>query len=266
DGVNDAPALKQANVGVAVSGATDAARSAADLVLTAPGLSVIIEAIRESRRIFRRMNSYAVYRIAETIRLLLFMTLSILIFDFYPVTAAMIVLLALFNDGPILLIAYDRVEPDPRPTRWDMRTVLGIATILGILGVVASFGVLWAGEMWLHLGRAQIQTLIFLKLMVAGNLTIYLCRTGPDPFWTRPFPAPSLVWVGFGTRVLATAAAALGWLVEPIGWKLAAGVWVYSIAWFVVNDAVKVWARRLMTHQTRWDRPHAQRIHAAVRG
>ena len=95
DGVNDAPALKKADVGIAVSGATDAARSAADIVLLSPGLRVIIDAIREARKIFRRMNSYAIYRIAETIRVLLFMTLSILVFNFYPVTAVMIVLLAL---------------------------------------------------------------------------------------------------------------------------------------------------------------------------
>ena len=107
DGVNDAPALKQADVGIAVSGATDAARAAADLVLTAPGLSVITTAIEEARRIFERMNSYAIYRIAETMRLLLFMTASILIFNFYPVTAIMVVLLALLNDLPIMMIAYD---------------------------------------------------------------------------------------------------------------------------------------------------------------
>jgi H+-transporting ATPase len=107
DGVNDAPALKKADAGVAVSGATDAARAASDIVLLTPGLSVIIDAIKESRKIFQRMNSYATYRIAETIRVLLFMTLSILVFKFYPVTAVMIVLLALLNDGAILSIAYE---------------------------------------------------------------------------------------------------------------------------------------------------------------
>ena len=107
DGVNDAPALRQADVGIAVSGATDAARAAAALVLTAPGLSVITTAIEESRRIFERMTGYAIYRIAETMRLLLFMTAAILIFNFYPVTAIMVVLLALLNDIPIMMIAYD---------------------------------------------------------------------------------------------------------------------------------------------------------------
>ena len=115
DGVNDAPALKKADAGIAVSGATDAARAAADITLLTPGLSVIIDAIKESRRIFQRMNSYAVYRIAETIRVLLFMTFSILVFNFYPVTAVMIILLALLNDGAILSIAYDRVVSADQP-------------------------------------------------------------------------------------------------------------------------------------------------------
>ena len=128
DGVNDAPALKKADCGIAVSGATDAARAAASIVLLTPGLSVIIEAIKESRRIFQRMNSYAIYRIAETLRVLLFMTLAIVVFKFYPLTAIMIVMLALLNDGAILSIAYDNVIYRNKPEAWDMRTVLGIST------------------------------------------------------------------------------------------------------------------------------------------
>ncbi|MEJ2379053.1 MAG: plasma-membrane proton-efflux P-type ATPase, partial [Pseudolabrys sp.] len=146
DGVNDAPPLKQADVGIAVSGATDAARAAADLVLTAPGLSVIARAIEEARRIFERMTSYATYRIAETIRVLLFMTLSIVLFDFYPVTAIMIVLLAILNDLPIMMIAYDNVPVAPRPVRWDMTRVLTTSVTLGLIGVVESFGLFWFAD------------------------------------------------------------------------------------------------------------------------
>src|SRR5664279_4083452 len=124
DGVNDAPALKKADCGIAVSGATDAARAAAAIVLTTPGLSVIIDAIKESRRIVQRMNSYAIYRIAETFRVLLFMTVAILAFNFYPVTAIMIVMLALLNDGAILSIAYDNVHYKNQPEAWNMRMVL----------------------------------------------------------------------------------------------------------------------------------------------
>ena len=156
DGVNDAPALKKADAGIAVAGATDAARAAADIVLLTPGLSVIIDAVKESRKIFQRMNSYAIYRIAETIRVLLLMTLSILVFNFYPVTAVMIVLLALLNDGAILSIAYDRVHYSQEPERWNMRSVLGVASVLGVVGVVASFGLFYLGERVFHLDRAMI--------------------------------------------------------------------------------------------------------------
>jgi H+-transporting ATPase len=243
DGVNDAPALKQADVGIAVSGATDAARAAADIALLNPGLSIIIDAIKESRKMFQRMNSYAIYRIAETIRVLFFMTLSILLFNFYPVTAAMIVLLALLNDGPILAIAYDRVRYANRPEVWNMREVLGVSTILGIAGVVASFGLFYIAERMFHLNRDVIQTFMFLKLAVAGHLTIFVTRTR-GPFWSIR-PAPILLWSAIATKLLATFAAVYGVFMYPIGWKWALLIWGYALAWFVVNDLVKLVAYRI---------------------
>jgi H+-transporting ATPase len=146
DGVNDAPALKRADAGIAVSGATDAARSAADIALLAPGLSVVIDAVKESRRIFQRMNSYAIYRITETVRVLLFMTLAILVFNFFPVTAVMIVLLALLNDGAILSIAYDRATYRRQPESWDMPVVLALSTALGVAGVMGVVHPVCAGR------------------------------------------------------------------------------------------------------------------------
>ncbi len=244
DGVNDAPALKKADCGIAVSGATDAARAAADMVLLAPGLSVIIDAIKESRKIFQRMNSYATYRIAETIRVLFLMTLSILVFNFYPVTAAMIVLLALLNDGAILSIAYDRVRYSDQPEAWNMRQVLGIATTLGILGVIASFGLFYMGERVFRLGRDTIQSLMYLKLSVAGHLTIFITRTR-GPFWSIR-PARILLLAVIGTQALATLIAVYGFLMAPIGWNWALAVWGYAFAWFVVNDFVKRAAFRVL--------------------
>ena len=131
-----------------MSDATDAARAAASIVLTTPGLTVIIEAIKESRRIFQRMNSYAIYRITETLRVQLFITAVILIFNFFPLTTIQIVMLALLNDAAILSIAYDNVCYENHPEAWNMRLVLGIATVLGVVGPLAVFGVFMAPIGW----------------------------------------------------------------------------------------------------------------------
>lgn len=259
DGVNDAPALKQADVGIAVSGATDAARAAADLVLTAPGLSVITRAVEEARRIFERMTGYATFRIAETIRVLLFMTLSILVFDFYPVTAVMIVLLAILNDFPILMIAYDNVPVAGRPVRWDMRRVLTLSTMLGVMGVVASFLLFWIAERYFGLSRPAIQTLIFLKLLVAGHLTIYLTRN-EGWFWEHPWPNWRLFAATETTQVLGTLAAVYGWFVEPVGWGYALMIWAYALVWLVINNFAKLLAYEAMHKRLPGYRPHVERI------
>ena len=244
DGVNDAPALKKADAGIAVSGATDAARTAASIVLLTPGLSVIIDAIKESRKIFQRMNSYAIYRIAETIRVLLFMTLSILVFNFYPVTAVMIVLLALLNDGAILSISYDHVRYSEQPEAWNMPGVLGVASVLGVTGVLASFGLFYLGEQVFHLSREVIQSLMYLKLSVAGHLTIFLTRTR-GPFWSFR-PAPILMAAVIGTQLVATFIAVYGLFMAPIGWNWALLVWGYALVWFVLNDRVKLATYRVV--------------------
>ena len=244
DGVNDAPALKKADCGIAVSGATDAARSAAAIVLMTPGLSVIIDAIKESRRIFQRMNSYAIYRIAETLRVLLFMTLSILIFNFYPLTAVMIVMLALLNDGAILSIAYDNVHYKDAPEAWNMRLVLGVATVLGIVGPLAAFGLFYLGGRVFHLDHPRLQTLMYLMLSVAGHLTIFQTRTR-GPFWSiRP---ARILWVAvLGTQTLATLIAVYGLFMTPLGWDWAAFVWGYALAWFLLTDLVKIAAYKVL--------------------
>jgi H+-transporting ATPase len=249
DGVNDAPALKKADAGIAVAGATDAAKSAADIVLTRPGLSVIIDAIQQSRIIFERMNSYAVYRIAETIRVLFFLTLSIIVFNFYPVTAVMIVILAILNDAPIMMIAYDHAKISEKPVEWDMRKVMSIATILGLMGVFASFLLFWIAERFLYLDRPTIQTLIFLKLAVAGHMTIYLTRTGEKPFWTRPFPSPVLLIATETTQIIGTFIAVYGIFMSPIGWQLAIFIWAYAMIFFAINDFVKVYLFRILNHK-----------------
>ncbi len=244
DGVNDAPALKKADCGIAVSDATDAARAAASIVLTTPGLSVIIDAIKESRKIFQRMNSYAVYRIAETLRVLVFVTAVILIFNFFPVTAIQIVMLALLNDGAILSIAYDNVRYKNQPEAWNMRLVLGIATVLGIVGPIAAFGLFSLGDKVFHLNHAHLQTLMYLTLSVAGHLTIFLARTR-GPFWSIR-PARVLLLAVLGTQALATIVAVYGIFMTPLGWGYATLVWGYALAWFLATDRVKLLAYRIL--------------------
>jgi H+-transporting ATPase len=244
DGVNDAPALKKADCGIAVSDATDAARAAASIVLTTPGLSVIIDAIKESRRIFQRMNSYAIYRIAETLRVLLFVSAVILIYNFFPVTAIQIVMLALLNDGAILSIAYDNVRYRQQPEAWNMRLVLGIATVLGVVGPIAAFGMFYLGDKVSHLDHAHLQTLMYLTLSVAGHLTIFLARTR-GPSWSIR-PARILLLAVVGTQALATLIAVYGVFMTPLGWGYAALVWGYALVWFFLTDRIKLLAYRML--------------------
>lgn len=239
DGVNDAPALKQADVGVAVSGATSAAQAAASLVLTAPGLSVIIKAIEEARRIFERMNNYAIYRITETIRIMFFIVLAMIVFNFYPITTVMIILLALLNDLPIMTIAFDNTHLAAKPVRWDMRRVLTISTVMGMIGVVETFGLLLIAKLLLHMESAQLQSFIYLKLAVAGHLTLLVVRT-KRPFLSKPYPAGILLGAILGTQILAVLIVGFGFLVAPVPWSYIAFIWIYCIVWVFIEDLAKL--------------------------
>jgi len=243
DGVNDAPALKKADAGIAVSGATDAARAAASIVLLLPGLSVIIDAIKEARKTFQRMTNYAIYRVAETVALLGFLTLAIVIFNFRPVTAIMIVLLAILNDGAILSIAYDNVRYGNKPEAWQMRLVLGIATLLGVFALFRSFGIFYIGERVFDLSNDTIQTMVYLNLSIGGHLTVFAART-KGPFWSV---APSRILLGavIGTQIVATLIAVYGALMTPLGWGYAGVVWGYCLGMFLIQDGVKVIGYRI---------------------
>jgi H+-transporting ATPase len=156
----------------------------------------------------------------------------------------MIVMLALLNDGAILSIAYDNVHYKDQPEAWNMRLVLGVSTALGIIGVIAAFGLFYLGERVFHLDRAHIQTMMYLKLSVAGHLTIFLTRTR-GPFWSIR-PARILLVAVFGTQTVATLIAVYGLFMPPLGWGWALLVWGYALTWFLVNDRVKLLAYRIL--------------------
>ncbi len=263
DGVNDAPALKQADVGIAVSGATDAARAAADLVLTEPGLLVIRHAIEEARRIFARMNSYAIYRITETIRIMIFMVLAMLVYNVYPITAIMIILLALLNDVPILTIAKDNTYTSRKPVDWNMRQVLTIATVLGVVGVIETFLLMILAESYYHVSTAELQTIIFLKLAIAGHLTLFVARTR-HCFLCRPFPAPLLLTAIVGTQIIAMLIAHYGFLVTPISWEIIGMIWAYCLLWVFIEDALKLMTYRHLEHAIPRHRHFLQRLRSSL--
>ena len=262
DGVNDAPALRKADVGIAVSGATDAARASADIVLLSSGLRVIVDAIKEARITFERMKSYTIFRIAETMRIILFMTLAIVIFNFYPITALMIIILALLNDIPILAIAYDNTKIEKKPVRWDMKEMLVLSSWLGIAGVLSSFAIFYITMVylkahpetavflpdvpnWININDETnwlgfVQSLFFAKMVVAGHGTIYNTRID-NWFFKKPYPSLILFLATFSTRVIGTIISVYGFgLITPIGWDWAIFMWIYALTWFVFNDFVKI--------------------------
>jgi H+-transporting ATPase len=275
DGVNDAPALKKADTGIAVHGATDAAKSAADIVFTRPGLSVIVDAIKESRRIFQRMQSYAVYRISETQDVLFFTVAAILLFRVYPVTAIMIVMLAVFNDFPIMAIAYDNAKYGNEPENWNMRKVIGIGTVLGMTNVVFTFLIFYIGRHFLcggdwhynmmgsdtfitehfrhfrnmivdnfgYLDFKQVQTLVFAELAIAGNLTVFLARV-KGPAWSLA-PGKSLVWATIISKLIVSLICFFGFFMAPIGWYIVF-VWIYACVQMLITDRVKVLVASLL--------------------
>ena len=259
DGVNDAPALKQADCGTAVSGATDAARGAAALTLTAPGLSVINSAIDEARRIFARITSYTIYRVALTMDIMFVVVLSTIFFNFVPLSAAMIVIMSLLDDVPIMTIAYDHTSVSDKPIRWQMSRLLSVSAVLGLFSIVQSFGLLLIGIRVLlhpHLqslfglsSDSQLQTMMFLQLVAGGHLLLFVTRT-ERWFFLPPFPAASLFFAIVLTQLVAILMCGFGWLVPAIPWTLIGWVWAYNVAWMFILSIVRLATEHLLAGRT----------------
>ena len=248
DGVNDAPALKQADCGVAVSGATDAARSAAAIVLTAPGLSTIISAITEARKIFERITSYVYYRVAMTIAIMCVVVLSYIIFDLQPLTAIMIVVLALLDDIPIMTIAYDNVKVDSQPVRWNMHRIISFSSVMGIIALAQSFGMVLLCKYWMNnpelmtslpMSIDHLQTMVFLQLAAGGQLLIFIVRNRGSIF-ARPYPHAKLLLAILATQIIAILLCAFGIFVPALPLEMIGVVWVYVLIWLVIASFAKI--------------------------
>jgi H+-transporting ATPase len=178
------------------------------------------------------------------VRILLFIFLSIVVFKFYPVTALMIVLLAILNDIPIMTISYDNVRFQNKPQTWDMKNLLIIATFLGVIGVGSSFLILYIGLQVFHLSPFLLQSFIYLKLSVAGHLTIFVART-KGHFWSIK-PKRILFIAIIATQLIATLIVVYGFLLPAMGWGLAIFVWIYAIVLFFITDSLKVGIYKLL--------------------
>ncbi|WIA12441.1 hypothetical protein OEZ85_012477 [Tetradesmus obliquus] len=282
DGVNDAPALKRADVGIAVSGATDAARAAADMVLTQEGLSVIVHAIEVSRAIFARMKNFINYRIACTLQLVCFFFVAVFALepkkfrpdddlapDFFKMPVLMLILITVLNDGTLISVAYDHVVPSRQPEKWNLKVLWVISAVLASIAMLSSILLLWAAidsgnpagvfQRWglplIHYD--QIITMMYLKVSVSDFLTLFSARTHSGFFWSMR-PSPILLGAATLALGLSTIIACLWPGSRPDGiptrglaldehytlWAL--WVWIYCIVWWLIQDTCKVAAYWVM--------------------
>ncbi|TPX50867.1 H+-exporting ATPase [Synchytrium endobioticum] len=240
DGVNDAPALKKANVGIAVAGCTDAARSAADIVLLAPGLNTIVDGVKTSRAIFQRMRSYSIYRITSTIHFLIFFFITILAFGF-TLPDRLIILIAVLNDAATLVISVDNAKISRRPDKWRLGQLLTLSFILGICLMCASFAHYFVARDVYHKDQHFIETVMYLQMSSAPHFVIFSTRV-PGWFW-ESVPSMTFIIAVAGTQVFAMFMSIYGvdfFKAVPIGWAWGTAVLAISCLTFVVLDVIKV--------------------------
>ncbi|KAE9453568.1 hypothetical protein C3L33_14538, partial [Rhododendron williamsianum] len=263
DGVNDAPALKKADIGIAVADATDAARSASDIVLTEPGLSVIVCAVLTSRAIFQRMKNYTIYAVSITIRIVLGFMLIALIwkFDFSPF---MILIIAILNDGTIMTIAKDKVKPSPMPDSWKLREIFATGIVLGTYLAVMTFKLYLyllslLGQDLFHVRSIrndprQLTSALYLQVSIVSQALIFVTRSRGCSYFERP--GLLLVSAFILAQLVATLIAVYSnWgfaNIRGIGWGWAGVIWLYSIIFYVPLDFFKFFIRYALSGRA-WD-------------
>ncbi|PIR82930.1 hypothetical protein COU19_03270 [Candidatus Kaiserbacteria bacterium CG10_big_fil_rev_8_21_14_0_10_56_12] len=237
DGVNDLPAVRKADVGIAVANAVDALKDVADIVLLDSGIGVMQTALVEARKIFFRLYNYSVYRISESFRLIVTALVLGIVIKGFPLTPVEIILLAFLNDIPIITLAFDKVKRVDRPADLRPRTRFELGTLFGLVGVANSLGLYFLLANGLHLTLPLIQTAFFLKLTVSGHMLIYVAHT--QERWWRYLPARSVIIATTVTQLIATGLAVGGVFVSAIPLSLAAFVWVWAFLWMQVTEAGK---------------------------
>ncbi|KAJ4897128.1 plasma membrane-type protein [Raphanus sativus] len=259
DGVNDAPALKKADIGIAVADATDAARGASDIVLTEPGLSVIISAVLTSRAIFQRMKNYTIYAVSITIRIVFGFMLIALIWKF-DFSAFMVLIIAILNDGTIMTISKDRVKPSPTPDSWKLNEIFATGVVLGGYQAVMSVFFFWVihktdfcsekfGVKSIRDNNDELMSAVYLQVSIISQALIFVTRSRSWSFVERP---GALLMIAF---VIAQLVATLisvyaDWTfakVKGIGWGWAGVIWIYSILSYVPQDFLKFAIRYILS-------------------
>ncbi len=238
DGVNDAPALKQAEVGIAVENAVDVAKAAASLVLTEPGLVDIVSAVTVSRRIYQRMTTWMLNKVVKTAQVALFLTLAFVVTRHFVITPRLIVLLLLANDFVTMSLAVDHAHPSPRPERWRINAVVAASLALAAVVLAESFLDLWLARGLFGLTWPQTQTFIFLMLVFSGQATVYVVRER-GRFW-KGRPIRWLVTATIGDVLVVSALAITGTLMTSIALGYAALALAVAIVFMFVMDPVKV--------------------------
>jgi len=253
DGVNDLPAVRIANVGIAVQNAVDALKGTADIVLTQNGISVIKDAVLESRKIFTRIYGYSIYRISESFRVIV--TVAFFgAFFFAPIlTPLQLLILALLNDLPIISLAFNRVRVSNRPASIDVKKRFILSTVYGSVGIINSVLFFFLTRDFLHLSWDVIQTLFFLKLTVSGHMLVYVAHTSER--WYKYLPSWAVIGATSITQGIATLLALFGVFMTGVSLPLVILVWVWAFFWMQVSDAVK-----LLRHHIEGKEAHAAHI------
>jgi H+-transporting ATPase len=238
DGVNDAPALKQSEAGIAVSNATGVAKAAASIVLTESGLSGVVRAVETGRRIYQRMLTYTLNKIIKTLEIGIFLSVGVMLTGTFVVTPLLVVLLLFTNDFVTMSIATDRVSFSAQPDRWNMRTLMLTASALAGLVLILSFTVFFAGRDALHLPLRQLQTLMFLMLVFTGQGVVYLVRER-NRFWNS-VPSRWLILSSLADLITVSILATQGILMASIPWSLVGSLLGVVSLYLLVIDGAKV--------------------------